>query len=386
MVQFNRRSRDHEEGLREVARTLGLAFEEGNVNDLGELRPGAPLFERCVFAGNRMIGTVDGAAAAMLDLTTIHGTGEGQTHRSWTVIVFSRSRLPFFLCVPRTWSTSAERATLIPINFDRDAVDAVTRQTIADFEKSYVLGVSDTVSASAEVPLRRHFLPSRLDALSQTPGWHIQATSGLLVFAVDQTAPAADRPALWNEAVELRRVLLAPANPDESPIPAAPGMDVGRQLNRRDGRRAGCLAGGVISFFAGFIAMIIITVSRMGPHGAGAAQAANLLVLAFFPTVLGSPLVGAIVGRWLGGRLADLRYRPNPAGARAPKISRGWVIAGALLGWVVGAAIGIGLVSLAGPAMRNSWIMFILFFAPPVVCLILGGFAGLRRAKRGNRP
>ena len=91
----------HAEELREVARTLGLAYEEGEVKDSRGLHPGAPLFERWVLCENRLSGTIDGAPAAMFDLMTIEGTGEGERRRSWTVILFAQSRLPFFVCVPR---------------------------------------------------------------------------------------------------------------------------------------------------------------------------------------------------------------------------------------------------------------------------------------------
>jgi hypothetical protein len=39
---FNRRSSDHGEELREVARSRGLAFEAGKVKTPRELRPGVP--------------------------------------------------------------------------------------------------------------------------------------------------------------------------------------------------------------------------------------------------------------------------------------------------------------------------------------------------------
>ena len=104
-----------------------------------------------------MSGTIDGDPAAMFDLVTIEGKGEGERRRSWTVILFAQSRLPFFVCVPRRWATGAERATLTPISFDPRAENERTRQAVAAFEKVYVLGLSDTVSASGEDPIRRHF-------------------------------------------------------------------------------------------------------------------------------------------------------------------------------------------------------------------------------------
>src|SRR5262249_26072911 len=133
--------------------------------------------------------------------------------RSWTVILFAQSRLPFFVCVPRRLGTKSERAALTPINFDPRAEDQRTRQAVADFEKRYVLGLSDTVAASAEDAIRRHFGAPRLEAMAQYPNWHVQSASGLLVLALSWTAPAADRPALWLEALELRRALLVPLPP-----------------------------------------------------------------------------------------------------------------------------------------------------------------------------
>jgi hypothetical protein len=98
--------------------------------------------------------------------------------------------------------------------------------------------------------------------------------------------------------------------------------------------------------------------------------------------MLGGPLIGAVVGSWLGGRVADLRYRPTPGGAPAPRISKGWVFAGAMSGWAVGIAIAIGLTMVVSRHVRFSWVMPILFFSPPVLCLVLGGFAGLGYARR----
>jgi hypothetical protein len=383
MMQFDRRSRAHAEELREVARSLGLDFEEGQVKDSLGLHPGAPLFERWGSCENRLSGTIDGAPAAMFDLMTIEGTGEGERRRSWTVILFAQSRLPFFLCVPRRWTTGSERANLTPINFDSQGEDEWTREAVAAFETVYVLGLSDTASASGEDPIRRHFCAPRLEAMAQCPNWHIQSASGFLVFALSWTAPAEDRPALWHEALELRRALLAPLPPGTAPIPAAPGMDVGSQRARRDGRRAGCLAGAVLGGFGSFIAFSAFMFSRMGPGGARLRPPVlSLMPFLYFGSILGGLLIGTLAGRWIGGLIADLRYTPAPGGAAPPRISKGWVAAGAFLGCVLGAAVGMGLTMLVEPQVKALWLMPIFFFSPPVLGLVLGGFAGLGLARR----
>ncbi len=67
-----------------------------------------------------------------------------------------------------------------------------------------------------------------------------------------------------------------------------------------------------------------------------------------------------------------------PRAAPAPRISKDWVIAGGVLGWgwVVGAAMGLGLTVVVMQQVRAPWLMPVLFFHPPVLCLVLGGFTG----------
>jgi len=72
-------------------------------------------------------------------------------------------------------------------------------------------------------------------------------------------------------------------------------------------------------------------------------------------------LIGTLAGRWLGGLVADLRYSPTP-GSAPPKIHKGWVAAGALLGWVIGAAVGMGLTMVVERQVQARWLMPILFF------------------------
>ena len=323
MMPFDRRSRAHAEELREVARTLGLAYEEGVVKESRGLHPGAPLFERWVRCENRLSGTVDGAPAAMFDLMTIEGTGEGETRRSWTVILFAQSRLPFFVCVPRRWTTGAERATLTPINFDPRAEDEWTRQAVAAFERVYVLGLSDVVSASGEDAIRRHFCAPRLEAMAHYPNWHVQSASGFIAFALGWTAPAADRPALWHEAAR-----------------TSPG-DAGAALRRRDphSRRTGNGRGtparpprpgsapGASPAPCSALSAVSLPSALSWPAGWARPAPAfdrrlQLMPFFYFGSILGGLLIGTLAGRWLGGLVVDLRSTPTPGGAPLPRSTR----------------------------------------------------------------
>ncbi len=383
MAPFDRRSRAHAEELRDVAKTLGLAYEEGEVKDSRGQHPGAPLFERWVCCENRLSGTIDGAPAAMFDLMTIGRPGDTETQRSWTVILFAQSRLPFFVCVPRRWTTGGDRARVTPIDFDPRAEDETTRQAVADFQKIYVLGLPDTGSASGEDAIRRHFCAPRLEAMAHYPNWHIQSADGFLVFALSWTAAAADRPALWHEALELRRALVAPLSPTATPIPAAPGMDVGRQRARRGGRRAGCFAGAVLGSFGTFIAFSAFMATRMGPGGARLRpQSMHLMPFVYFGSILGGLLIGTLAGRWLGGLVADLRYRPTSGGAPLPEVHKGWVGAGALLGCILGMVVGMGLTMVVTQQPHARWMVPIIFFSPPLLFLVLGAFAGVNFGRR----
>jgi hypothetical protein len=102
----------------------------------------------------------------------------------------------------------------------------------------------------------------------------------------------------------------------------------------------------------------------------------------YFGSILGGLLIGTLAGRWLGGLVSDLRYSPTPGGAPPPKIHKGWVAAGALLGWVIGAAVGMGLTMVVERQVQARWLTPILFFSPPALFLVLGGFAGLTFARR----
>ncbi len=162
-------------------------------------------------------------------------------------------------------------------------------------------------------------------------------------------------------------------------------MDRGRQHSRRTGRVAGGVAGAFLGLFGSFIAFAAVTASRMGPHAAGLRPPApTILVPAFFGSVIGGLLIGALAGSWLGGLMAGVFYCPTPDGTLPPKINKGWVVAGALLGWVVGAAVGMGLATVTARLVQAMWVMPVVFFSPAVLCLLLGGFAGWGFAQAGG--
>ncbi len=377
VLRSNRQSQALREELRGVAGELGLDYEEGQVEVPPESRPKTSLFGRLSRCENRMSGTSHGIPAQMFDLTAATEAGDGTMYRPWTVVLFEQTDLPVFNCLPNVWWTKGDRLRMSPVNFDPESGDQVTRQAVAEFQKAYQVCLRKTASGSEEDEARRLFRAPLMAALARHTGWCIQSGNGCLVLARRGIAPAAERATLWQEAGELRRALLAPASSTVVPIPAAPGMERGREQNRRVGRAGGGIAGAVLGFFGGFIAFATFMFGRRGPQS-------PLAVIAVFPTVIGGVVVGAVVGSWVGRWLADRSFRPAADGAPAPGIARGWVIAGAFAGWILGLAVAMGLVTIIPKQVQSARFMPVVFFSPPAVCLILGGFAG-NRFGRGRR-
>jgi hypothetical protein len=163
----------------------------------------------------------------MFDLTTISLSGSGDEDQ-WTAVLFQQTHLPAFACIPNSWSM----AWLIPsVSFDPEVGDQMAHQAEADFQKAYHLSLPEKAVQSVEDEVRRLFRPPRLEALARCPGWYIESTGSCLVFARVGTARAADRPALWREAIELRRALLAPVSSEPTPD-GAPAPKIGRRKPR----------------------------------------------------------------------------------------------------------------------------------------------------------
>ena len=285
-----------------------------------------------------------------------------------------QTRLPVFACFPKAWWTLQNRRLLSPVSFDPDGDDELTREAVAGFEKVYQVCLRETARHADEDEVRRFFVAPRLEALTRHPGWCVESADGCLVLARRGTTPASDRVALWREAGELRRALLAPISSAVTSILAAPGMERGRERNRRIGRLSGVIAGALVGFFGSFIALAAVLVDHKG-------MLSPFSFFAIVAVIFGGLVAGALSGGWLGERLADRSYRPAPDGAPAPRIGWGWVVAGAFVGWVAGIAVGMGLAMMITMHIRARWVFPIVFFSPPVLCMVLGGFAGHRAAR-----
>jgi hypothetical protein len=370
MIRSHRQEQSLRSELPEVARMLGLVYEE-----YPDLFPGlhpTKLFrQKWGFDRNRPSGTSDGVPAHMFDLTTI--APGNRSGGPWTAVLFQQTHLPAFTCVPNFRAI----AWVIPsVSFEPEVGDQMAHQAVADFEKAYHLSLPEKAVRSDEDEVRRLFRPPRLEALARCPGWHIESSGSCLVFARDGTARAADRPALWREAIELRRALLAPVSSALVPIPAAQGMEHDRLSQHRSGRSWGGIAGAAVGCFGSFIAFGALWLSRRPGPGP------DPLFFAFIPVVLGGLAIGAFAGTRLGGRLAERSYQPTPDGAPAPQVGEGWVFAGAFAGWGLGSVIGMGLSMAVGRLVPVPWLMPIVIFSPALLCLILGGVAGYRVARR----
>ena len=375
VLRANRRAQALREELRGVAGELGLTFEEGDVAVPREARPTTPLCATWSRCQNRLSGTNDGVPGQMFDLTTVYGAGDGSVYRKWTVVVFEQTDLPVFSCLPNVWWTKVDRIRMSPVNFDPEDGDAMTRQTVGEFQTSYQVCLPETATRSEEAEIRRLFRVPLMAALAGHASWFVESADGCLVLAHRGIAPGEERATLWQEATELRRAFLAPGSSARLPIPAAPGMERGREENRRVGRAGGAMAGAFVGFFGSFIAFATVTLNRRvgpDPHA----------MFALLPIMIGGLVVGACAGTWVGRWLADRTFRPAPDGAPAPKIGRGWVLAGAFVGWGIGVVVGITLVTFIGKLVPNGWFLPIVFFSPPLLFVVLGGVAGHRIGRR----
>ena len=318
-IRSNRRAQSLREGLQEVAGALGLAYEEGDVEVPPGVYPSKSLRGEWTRCQNRLSGSSDGVPVQMFDLTTISRSAENTTHGQWTVVVFEQTPLPAFACIPKRWSTIAERSLLPSISFDPDVGDPMARQAVADFQAAYQLSVPETAVGTDEDEVRRLFRAPRLEALARYPGWHVHSADGCLLLASNGNAPAAERAALWRDAIEIRRALLVPESSASLPIPAAPGMERDRQSRRSSGRAWGGIAGALVGFFGEFHCLRC----RHVQPGTGGRPALSPL-LSHHPGRRGGR---AIAGSQLGGWLASRSYRPTRDGAPTPSVGKGWIFA-----------------------------------------------------------
>ena len=287
-----------------------MAYQEGEVEFPADSRPGAPLFERWVLCENRLSGTIDGATAAMFDLTTVHFASGDERNRLWTVIVFSQSNLPAFLCIPRSWSTLPDRLTFTSISFDPREADQFTRRGC-------------------------HRLPERLHVGSGQNGDRIRGKRGPTSFLRTTTAgdggtPRVARPVGRRvsglgarrdctgngETRTLARSRRIPPGGQwrrcltpSPPSPRSRGWMWAASAAAARVGDIGVFAGGAAGFFGSGVAVATTLVSRMGPHGAGLRpETVSTRGLVAFGLVAAGFVVGAVTGSWLGGRVADLAY------------------------------------------------------------------------------
>ncbi len=374
--------------LEQAARTLGLRFEPGPFALSPALRPNAPLFSGQYTSENGFTGEVEGVEAAMFDLTSVIRTAESETVTQWTVIAVAEPNLPGFVCLPRGFQSWMVRGQITPIWFDRSAVDPFTGGTIRAFERRYTLGLWKQAPARFEKTIRDRFRAPVLEAIAERPGWSIQSADRRLILAARGCACPQDRPELWQEALAIRAALIAPVATTSEPIPPPPGMDVARQRNRRVPRIAGGIAGAIIGFFTAFISMSSIMFyqfGRMPAHGPHSLRPyLPLLLVLSTPVVV---LIGAFAGVWIGGLVADLRFRPGTTDDVPAPIARRSAFAGVVLGWFVGGATGLGLATQLRAGIPR-WLIPLVMFGPAALGLLAGGFAGLAFARkpRASKP
>src|SRR5262249_30456238 len=148
----SRRARSLRAELPEVARRLGLAYEERDFELILSEGLKKPLWLESGRCQNLLSGRSDGVPAEMFDLTTItiSKSGESGSDYHWTAVLFRQTRLPVFFCIPRSWLTVGDRRRMSSVSLYAEVGDQMTLQAAADFLKAYELGVPKTAVRSDE--------------------------------------------------------------------------------------------------------------------------------------------------------------------------------------------------------------------------------------------
>jgi hypothetical protein len=248
--------------------------------------------------------------------------------------------------------------------------------------------------SSHEDAVRRIFTPSLMESLAQFVGWSACIRNNTLVLWRGRGFARADaRPSLIEEAAGFRDALLAHAQPTEAEecVPALPG-DV---AYIRVQRLTGIMLGGVIGTFVGLVSGFAL----FGSIDLDFDTPFPLVAALFFGLLFGGAasgcLVGIVLGRFLSARIRVPRSSQDardPALPLEATIGGGWTFGGMFCGFALGGLTTVGVMAaierLIGLNNLPFCLWVALFFAWPILGLLVGAIigrrTGLRRAARGT--
>lgn len=352
----------HARETRELAEELGREFSPSYSLPEGA-RP-MPVFAGWADGRNAMSGLAGEVPVAVFDYTTVTRGDDSDTVTQGTVALLPADGLVDFDLRPRALGQRLlEWAGFVGLTFDPTAAGPHDAETIRRFAQLFLLSAEDALAALSasgeprspeseerEEAIRRLFTPSVMAVLNQYRVYAIQSRPGFLaVWRGAGVLPAPQRTELWDAAVNLRDLLLAPPKGAAEPVvPALAGTDTERQ-----GRRyRNTLLGGVVGVFVGFtlsaMAMPLVIAGQAGGQGPGPGFFA-------FPVIfIGLLVLGAGVGAGIGSRVPVRALPPGPPEDPARRDARRRATGCGILVGLFGGFFG-GFVVFAGTKILFNW-------------------------------
>jgi hypothetical protein len=309
------RSLSRSEHLAQLAESNGLDYRaEATIEELGA--PAFTVFQGSTNVANLIRGNVERVALAAFDCREIIRGSESSQTIERTAVLLPGEGLPDFFLGPRDFGARLfEAIGFSGITFDPAAAEtADDAEAVEHFTRLFHLATVaplavkkakfDSPEAQEEPndqAVRKLFTPRLLGALARYCGWAMQAKDGqLAIWQGRHTLPADLWPDLWQNALDLRQLILTGARGElgsTSMIPAEPSTVRSHRYRRNRfsfmGAVFGLMLGMIIGFFGFFAA------SGFGRPGLPAARPAPAIAL-LIPAAFGGGILGALVGCAVG--------------------------------------------------------------------------------------
>jgi hypothetical protein len=334
----------------------------------------------------------------MVDLTEVTRGSKSHTTTKRTVFLSAVSGVPELDLRPRHFGHQLFRVLGFgEMSFDaRKANTAQQTRAVKCFEQHWHLSVDDFSTfgkgsrsvSECEDAVRRLFTPTFMELLERFRGWSVRIRGDrLALWRGRGFAPTDRRESMIQSAAAFCDLFIARASlspKDDQVIPPLPGDSA----YVRTQRTIAVFGGGVVGLFLGFFGGFGFFASlESGLDRPFAMSAAIFFALQMVGAALGCA-AGVLLGRSLSGFVKIPRSTEDPRDAAISESqpASGWTIVGLFGGFIAGALTSAGLMAAVDHILGLNnvpfWLLAPIFFAFPIVGLLVGAFAGGRFGSR----